>query len=107
MRTRLHNGLKNTLSIIALLLSLAALQSPLWRPKIAGPAVTMQPGGTAVFAYSGEIEKATILHSGTATLSAGGPRQIVIHAHQPGRTHLLIHYKNGQSKLYEVIVRPS
>jgi hypothetical protein len=106
MTRRTNNGLKNLLSITALVLSLAALQSPLWRPVIGSPSVTAKSGGTVLFGCDRDIEKATILQGQTATLSLADPHQLVIHAHQPGHTHLLIKFKDGERKLYEVVVLP-
>jgi hypothetical protein len=106
MQTRHHNFLKNALAITALLISLAALQSPLWRPDTAPRCVTAKAGGTVTFDYQSDIEKATILHRRTASLAVTGPRQLVIHGNAPGRTCLIIHYKGGESRLYEVVILP-
>ena len=106
MDTRRHILLKNALSITALILSMAALQSPLWRPRVAPRSVTAKAGGTATVACEGEIEKAMIFHKRTATLTAPGPGQLMIHGHAPGKTSLLIRYKDGDSAIYEVVVIP-
>ena len=98
--------LKKVLSIAALLLSLAALQSPLWRPEAATRSVTAKAGGTVTVPYDGQLDKAVIFRRRMATLSAGSPGQLVIHAHAPGKTSMLIRYKDGDSVLYEVIVLP-
>lgn len=107
MDSRKHKYLKNVLGIFAFLLSFAALQSPLWRPVIADPPVTAKVGGTVVFQYGRDMEKAVILRSSTATLTAGGRHQLVIHGRHPGHTHLLIKYKDGERKLYDIVVVPS
>jgi hypothetical protein len=96
--------LKNFLSITALGLSLAALQSPLWRPT--PRSVTAKAGGTVVLTYDGELENAMIFQKRTATLSAAGPGRLVIHGHAPGKTSLLIRYKDGERTVYEVVVPP-
>jgi hypothetical protein len=98
--------LKNFLGVSALLLSLAVLQSPLWRPKETPRCVTAKAGGTVVFPYQGELENAMVFRKRTATLSAAGPGKIAIHAHAPGRTSLLIRLKGGESKVYELVVLP-
>lgn len=72
METSRNTYLKNALSVTALLLSLAALQSPLRRPAFNSPSFTATTGGTVSFDYGRDIEKATVLESRTATLSAGG-----------------------------------
>jgi hypothetical protein len=105
--TRRHTYLKNFLSITALILSWAALQSPLWRPADAPLSVTAKTGGSVILAYDGELENAMIFHKSTATLSAGGPGHLVIHGHAAGKTSLLIRCKHGESKLYQVVVLPS
>jgi hypothetical protein len=106
METRRHNCLKNALSVTALLISLAALQSPLWRPASEPYCVTAKAGGTVTFDYNCDIEKATILHRRTATLSVTGPRQVKIHGVAPGRTALIIRYGGGESRLYKVVILP-
>jgi hypothetical protein len=106
MTTQRSTFLKNFLSITALLLSLAALQSPLWRPNPAPLYVTAKAGATVIFPYKGQIEKAVIFRKKNATLSAGSPGQLMIHAHNPGKTSMLIRYKDGVSRLFELIVLP-
>jgi hypothetical protein len=106
MGTHLNSCLKNALSITALLISLAALQCPLWFPAGALRCVTARAGDNVFFDYEDDIRKATIMQSGTATVLATGPRQLMIHGNAPGRTCLIINYKDGQSRLFEVVVLP-
>jgi hypothetical protein len=106
MKSNRSRYLKNALSITALLLSLAALQCPLWLPAVATRTVTAKAGATVFFEYEGRLAKASILQSRTASLSAAGPYKLAIHAHTPGRTCMIIHYKDGRSRLYEVVVLP-
>jgi hypothetical protein len=106
METRRNIALKNALSTTALLISLAALQCPLWLPAMATHSVTAKAGGTVVFDYDGDIARATILQGRTANVEATGPRQLMIHGNMPGRTCLIIKNKDGQSRLYEVVVLP-
>jgi len=101
-----RNHLKNALSVIALVLSLAALQSPLWRPAGVSRCLTAKAGGTVLLDYGHDIERASILQKRTASLTAAGPHRLMIHAHAPGRTSLIINYRDGQSRLYEVVVLP-
>jgi hypothetical protein len=105
MEKRWSIYLKNAFSITALLLSLAALQGPLWRSASAGR-VTAKSGGTVLLNYDGDLEKAAIFEKRTATLSSGQPGQLVIHGHKPGKTSLLLRYKDGDSMVYEVVVLP-
>jgi len=97
---------KNLLALLALMLSLAALQSPLWRPAAPPRSLTARAGGSIDVEYDGKLEKAVIFRRGLATLSAGGPGKLVIHAHTPGKTSLLIQFKGGASKVYDVVVLP-
>jgi hypothetical protein len=106
MRTRRSTFLKNLLSITALLLSLAALQSPLWQPNPSPLSVTAKSGTTVIFAYQGQLQKAIIFHKSNATLSPGSPGQILIHAHHPGKTSMLIQCKDADSRLYELVILP-
>ncbi|HEY3835848.1 MAG TPA: hypothetical protein VGL72_04725 [Bryobacteraceae bacterium] len=104
MKSSTSTHLKNALSITALLLSLAALQCPLWGPAVEH--ITAKSGGTADVIYGRQLEKAMVFKKGTATLSAPAPGHLMIHGHAPGRTSLLIFYRNGQSTIYEVEVLP-
>ena len=106
MEARHSSRIKNLLSVTSLLLSLAALQGPLWRPHAAPRYVTAKVGGTAVLTYDGAIQRASIFEKRTASLSTGGPHQILIHGHAPGRTSLMIVYQNGERALYRVVVLP-
>jgi hypothetical protein len=96
----------NLLSITALVLSFGALQSPLWRPAVTTPCVTATVGGTAVLAFDGQIDRASIFQKKTATLSSDGPGRLIIHGRTTGTTNLLLRYKDGDSKLYEIVVLP-
>lgn len=107
MKKALNRYLKNTLSAAALVLSLAALQSPLWPPAVPVLSVTAKAGSTVLLDYGSEMRKAIILQNRTASLSSAGPHQLAIHAHAPGRTALIVTYKNGESRMYDVVVVPS
>ena len=106
MKNRHSSYLKNFLGLTALLLSLVCLQSPLWRPADVPENVTAKAGSAVIFAYHGDLEKAVIFRKRMATLSAGGPGKLVIHGHAAGKTSLLIFYKDGKSKLYDLVVSP-
>jgi hypothetical protein len=97
---------KEFLSVIALALSLATLQSPLWRPGPAPHCVTAKSGGTALVTFDGELDKATIFQRRTATLSTAGPGQIMVHGREPGKTSLIIRCKDGNSTVYDVVILP-
>jgi len=107
MNSRNNSHLKNLLAMLALLLSLAALQGPLWRPTEAPPCLTATSGGTVTLAYDRELLNAVIFQSATASLSAGAKGELLIHGHTPGRTRLLIRYKDGDSRVYEIVVLPA
>ena len=106
MQPSTHQKCKSFLAILALLLSLAALQSPLWRPESAPQSITAKAGGTALVNFDGELDRATIFHRKTATLSNVGPGQIMVHGWNPGKTSLLIRCKDGNSTVYEVVILP-
>ena len=99
--------LKNSLAILALLLALATVQGPLWRPAAGSRSVTAKAGSTVIFPYEGEIERALIFQKGTAYLTPAGPGRLVIHANAPGKTRMLLRYKTGESRLYEVVILPA
>jgi hypothetical protein len=104
MKSSTLTHVRNFVRITALILSLAALQSPLWRPPV--DRVTAKSGGTADVIYGGQLEKAMIFKRQNATLTAPGPGHLVIHGHAPGKTSLLIRCKGGISKVYEIVVLP-
>jgi hypothetical protein len=106
MNRRRSVYLKKFLGITALMLLLAAVQSPLSRPTAALESVTARSGMATILKYNGEIERAMIFQRRTATLTASGSGRLVIHGHEPGKTSLLIHFKSGDSKVYEVVVIP-
>ncbi len=106
MATRRSTYLKNFFSITAVLLSLAVLQSPLWRPAGAPRCVTTTEGGTVILEYEGQLDSATIFRKETATVSVPAPGRLAIHAHEPGKTSLLMRFKDGESRLYDVVVLP-
>ena len=106
MNLRNNTHRKNLLGVLALLAALAALQSPLWRPAEAPRSLTAKSGGTVTVTYDRELENAMIFQKATASLSAGAKGELVIHGHAPGRTRLLIRYKDGASRVYEVVVLP-
>lgn len=106
MLNRRTNWFQDFLSIGVVVLALAVVQSPLWRPMAAPRSVTATIGASVVVPYRGEITKATIFRTQTATISADGPGRIMIHGHRPGTTNLLIRYKDGGSQIYEVVVLP-
>ena len=104
MKSSTSTHIKNALSLTALLLSLAALQCPLWRPAVQH--ITAKSGATVDIIDGRELEKALVFKKGTASLSAPSPGRLVIHGHAPGKTNLLIFYKDGRSTLFEVQVLP-
>ena len=107
MEVSRNKYLKNALGATALVLSLAALQGPLWRPAVPPRHFTAKPGGTVLFDYGRDMIKASILQKGTASITSAGPHQLAIHGHVPGRTALFIKYSDGETKMYEVVVLPS
>jgi len=50
--------------------------------------------------------KALIFHKGTASLAATAPDKLLIRAKHPGKTSLLIRYKDGERQLYEIVIIP-
>lgn len=96
---------KNLLSIGALILSLAALQSPLWRPHNAIHVVTVEAGTSAVISCDRDIERAGILEKSIATPTFTNPRRLVVHGKTPGRTTLIICSKDGTREMCDVVVK--
>jgi hypothetical protein len=103
MNQRLTIHIKNFLAVTALVLSLATLQRPLWRPDPI-PQLTAKAGCTVIVPYKGQIERALIFHKRNATLSGAGPGELAVHGHAPGKMSLLIRFKGGESKVYDLIV---
>ena len=97
--------MKNFLSVLALVLSLAALQSPLWRPRNSARLLTIETGTSMVVAYDRDVEKAGIMQRQTATPVLKSIREVVVHGNAPGRTTLIICSKDGRSERYDVVVK--
>ena len=97
--------MKNFLSMLALILSLAALQSPLWQPKNSARLLTIETGTSLVVAYDRDVEKAGIMERKTATPILKSVREVMVHGNAPGRTTLIICSKDGRSEMYDVMVK--
>ena len=106
MENRRSTVKKSLLCTGTLLLSLAALQSALSRPHRAPHCVTVGAGESTVVEYDRNIEKAGILEKRMATPDLTGPRRLVVHGLEPGRTDLIICSKDGESDIYDLVVLP-
>lgn len=99
---------QNKQSLIAvgvLILSLAALQSPLWRSPAAGAPVAVRSGGAALIASDRPIAQVTLNRNNQATAEVVGDYEVLIRGKALGETQLQIVSKDGHTSLYHVVVQ--
>jgi hypothetical protein len=100
---RAHNK-KSLLSIGVLMLSLAALQGPLWRAQQAVPSVAVRSGGALLIASDRPIEEVTVDRNLQVTAEVVGDREVLVRGKALGEARLLIASKDGHRTPYRVIV---
>jgi hypothetical protein len=96
---------KSLLSIGVLLLSLAALQSPLWRAQPAVVPIAVRSGGATLIASDRPIAGITVDRSQQATAEVVGDREVLVRGKALGEATLTISLKDGHSSNYRVIVQ--
>jgi Pilus formation protein N terminal region len=96
---------KSLLSIGVLMLSLAALQSPLWRAQQAVVQVAVRSGGAALLATDRPIAEVRMEQNQQATAELVGDREVLIKGKALGEARLTISSKDGHTSNYRVTVR--
>lgn len=95
---------KSLLSIGVLMLSLAALQGPLWRAQVAPLQIAVRSGGATLIASDRAIARIAIDQDQTATAEVVGDREVLIRGKALGESHLTIALTDGRSLNYRVRV---
>jgi hypothetical protein len=100
---------KSLLSVGVLMLSLAALQSPLWRAQSGSPdgspPVGVRSGGATLIASDRPIAGITVDRPQQATAEIVGDREVLIRGKALGEARLTISTKDGHARMYRVVVQ--
>jgi len=96
---------KSLIAIGVLMLSLAALQSPLWRSQVAGAQVAVRSGGATLIASDHPIARVTLDQNAQATAEIVGDHEVLIRGKALGETRLRIVAKDGRTSSYRVVVQ--
>ena len=95
---------KSLLSIGVLMLSLAALQSPLWRGAPPVAPIAVRSGGATLIASDHAIARIAVDGPQQATAEVVGEREVLIRGKALGEARLTIALKDGHVNTYRVIV---
>jgi hypothetical protein len=95
---------KSLLAIGALMLSLAALQSPLWRAQGSHTSISVRNGGAVLIASDRPISQIALEQTSQATAEVVGDHEVLIRGKALGETLLKIDSKDGHSTIYRVVV---
>lgn len=96
---------KSLLAVGVLMLSLAALQSPLWRSPSAGVVVVVHSGGATLVASDRPIARVSLDQAAQATAEIVGNHEVLVRGKALGETRLTIAFADGQSSSYRVVVQ--
>ena len=96
---------KSLLSIGVLMLSLAALQSPLWRGQQAIASIGVRTGGATLIASDRPIARISLDQTQLATAEVVGDREVLVRGKAMGESQLTISSKDGQYRTYRVVVQ--
>lgn len=102
------NSAKHKQSLIAigaLMLSLVALQSPLWRPHTSDVTVAVRNGGAALISSDRPIAQIALNQTSGATAEVVGDHEVLIRGVALGETRLQIASKDGHTSTYRIIVQ--
>ena len=103
-RRSAHNK-QSLIAIGVLMLSLAALQSPLWRSQTPGADVAVRSGGAMLIASDRPIAQIALDQVTQATAEVVGDHEVLIRGKALGETHLRIVSKDGRTSTYRVVVQ--
>ena len=98
-----HNK-QSLIAVGVLLLSLAALQSPLWRFEASRP-VFVRSGGAVLIASEKPIARITLDGGPEASAEVVGEHEVLIRGRQLGEAELRIITNDGRASDYRVVVQ--
>ena len=96
---------KSLLSIGVLMLSLAALQSPLWRSQQALIPVAVRAGGATLLQSDRPIAQVAMDANQQASAEIVGDREVLVRGKSLGEARLMVALKDGHASTYRVVVR--
>lgn len=94
---------KSALAIFVLMLSLAALQSPLWRSP-ATSSLAVRSGGAALVSSQTPVARVMVEQDGQATAEVVGEREVLVRGKAAGQTTLRVVSRDGHATTYRVVV---
>lgn len=95
---------KSLLSIGALMLSLAALQSPLWRGQPAAP-ITVRTGGATLIESQHPIATVAVDQAPQASAEVVGDHEVLIRGKALGEANLMISTRDGRNNIYRIVIQ--
>jgi len=104
-----NEGVRNKRSILgigALMLALAALQSPLWRPGSGAASIAVTEGGATLIASERDIAQVAVSGNDSATAEIVGNHEVLVRGKSRGETRIAILAKDGRTLVYRVNVQP-
>jgi len=96
---------KSLLSMGVLMLSLAALQGPLWRAQQPRPDVAVRAGGAVLVQSDRPVAEATMAPPQPAVAEIVGEREVLVRGKELGETQLTVALKDGRKVTYRVKVQ--
>ena len=99
-----HNK-KSAIAIFVLMLSLAALQSPLWRSQAALSSIAVRTGGATLVSSPAPIAGAEVAGNTLATAEVVGDHEVLIRGKALGETNLRVLSRDGNARMYRVVVQ--
>jgi hypothetical protein len=95
---------KSLLSIGVLMLSLAALQGPLWRSRQVIVPVAVRAGGATLLQSDRPIAQVSMDSNPQATAEIVGDRDVLLRGKILGEARLTVALKDGHLNMYRVVV---
>jgi hypothetical protein len=96
---------KSLLSIGVLMLSLAALQGPLWRAQQSLAPIAVRAGGATLISADRSVAEIVIDRPQQASAEVVGDREVLLRGKALGEARLTITSKGGQTSSYRVVVQ--
>ncbi len=96
---------KSLLSVGVLMLSLAALQGPLWRTQQTLARVAVRSGGATLVRADRAVAEVAIQGNQQAMAEIVGEREVLIRGKELGETILTVSTKDGHQIQYRVVVQ--
>lgn len=96
---------RSLLSIGVLMLSLAALQGPLWRVQQTARNVAVRSGGAVLVQADRPVAEAIVARPQQAVAEIVGDREVLLRGRDLGETQLTVALKDGRRVVYRVVVQ--